>query len=168
MTIIQKGELMSDLISRQAVIDALRDYLVEKRCPDDGTLTCRLIENEVINKLPPAEPKKRGMNIEQEKMIVEALPSLYPLQEFEEKAIDTVLNAIPHWIPVTENCDCDLMDNEEVLVFQKDGTINGQIRHAMFYDFNGKKKFVTWEEGITIYNVLAYMPLPEPYKGVTT
>ena len=73
----------------------------------------------------------------------------------------------PHWIPVTENCDCDLMDNEEVLVFQKDGTINGQIRHAMFYDFNGKKKFVTWEEGITIYNVLAYMPLPEPFKGVT-
>ena len=73
----------------------------------------------------------------------------------------------PHWIPVTENCDCDLMDNEEVLVFQKDGTINGQIRHAMFYDFNGKKKFVTWEEGITIYNVLAYMPLPEPYRGVT-
>ena len=74
----------------------------------------------------------------------------------------------PHWIPVTENCDCDLMDNEEVLVFQKDGTINGQIRHAMFYDFNGKKKFVTWEEGITIYHVVAYMPLPEPYKGVTT
>ena len=73
----------------------------------------------------------------------------------------------PHWIPVTENCDCDLMDNEEVLVFQKDGTINGQIRHAMFYDFSGKKKFVTWEEGITIYNVLAYMPLPEPYKGDT-
>ena len=74
-------------------------------------------------------------------------------------------DAESHWIPVTENCDCDLMDNEEVLVFQKDGTINGQIRHAMFYDFNGKKKFVTWEEGITIYDVLAYMPLPEPYKG---
>ena len=107
------------------------------------------------------------MNIDQEKMIVEDLPSLYPLKDYEEDAIDTVLDAIPHWIPVTENCDCDLMDNEEVLVFQKDGTINGQIRHAMFYDFNGKKKFVTWEEGITIYNVLAYMPLPEPYKGVT-
>ena len=77
------------------------------------------------------------------------------------------LEAEPHWIPVTEDCECDLMDNEEVLVFQKDGTISGQIRHAMFYDFNGKKKFVTWEEGITIYNVVAYMPLPEPYKGVT-
>ena len=108
------------------------------------------------------------MSIEQEKMIVEALPSLYPLKNFEEEAIHAVLDAIPHWIPVTENLDCDLMDDEEVLVFQKDGTINGQIRHAMFYDFNGKKKFVTWEEGITIYNVLAYMPLPEPYKGVNT
>ena len=40
----------NDLISRKQAIDALRDYLVEKRCPDDGTLTCRLIENEVINK----------------------------------------------------------------------------------------------------------------------
>ena len=82
-------------------------------------------------------------------------------------AVELLEKFEPHWIPVTENCDCDLMDDEEVLVFQKDGTINGQIRHAMFYDFNGKKKFVTWEEGITIYNVLAYMPLPEPYKGVT-
>lgn len=35
------------------------------------------------------------MSIEQEKMIVEALPSLYPLQEFEEKAIQTVLEALP-------------------------------------------------------------------------
>ena len=48
---------MNDLISRQAAIDALRDYLIEKRCPDDGTLTCRLIENEVINKLPSAQPE---------------------------------------------------------------------------------------------------------------
>lgn len=43
---------MTDAISRQQTIDALRDYLAGKRCPDDGTLTCRLIENEVINKLP--------------------------------------------------------------------------------------------------------------------
>lgn len=103
------------------------------------------------------------MNIDLEKDIVQSLSSLYPLKNFEEEAIHAVLDAIPHWIPVTENLDCDLMDDEEVLVFQKDG----QIRHAMFYDFNGKKKFVTWEEEITIYNVLAYMPLPEPYKGVT-
>lgn len=93
------------------------------------------------------------------------------MPEDGEKAIDMAIEALgkpePHWIPVTEDCECDLMDNEEVLVFQKDGTISGQIRHAMFYDFNGKKKFVTWEEGMTIYHVVAYMPLPEPYKGVT-
>ena len=46
------ASLGTDCISRQSAIDVLRDYLVGKRCPDDGTLTCRLIENEVINKLP--------------------------------------------------------------------------------------------------------------------
>ena len=53
---------MSDLIDRQAAIDALREYLVGKRCPDDGTLTCRLIENEVINKLPTIHPE-HGTNL---------------------------------------------------------------------------------------------------------
>ena len=52
------ASLGTDCISRQAAIDALRGYLVGKRCPDDGTLTCRLIENEVINKLPPIQPKR--------------------------------------------------------------------------------------------------------------
>ena len=52
------AEVGTDCISKQQAIDALRGYLVEKRCPDDGTLTCRLIENEVINKLPSAEPKR--------------------------------------------------------------------------------------------------------------
>ena len=52
------ASLGTNCISRQAAVDALRDYLLEKRCPDDGTLTCRLIENEVINKLPPIQPKR--------------------------------------------------------------------------------------------------------------
>lgn len=49
------AEVGTDCISKQQAIDALRGYLVGKRCPDDGTLTCRLIENEVINKLPPIQ-----------------------------------------------------------------------------------------------------------------
>ena len=52
------AEVGTDCISRRSAIDALRGYLVGKRCPDDGTLTCRLIENEVINKLPPIQPKR--------------------------------------------------------------------------------------------------------------
>ena len=51
------ASLGTDCISREQAIDALRGYLVGKRCPDDGTLTCRLIENEVINKLPPIQPE---------------------------------------------------------------------------------------------------------------
>lgn len=34
------------------------------------------------------------MSIDQEKMIVEALPSLYPLKDYEEDAIDAVLNSL--------------------------------------------------------------------------
>ena len=50
---------MKEYIEKQQAIDALRNYLVEKRCPDDGTLTCRLIENEVINKLPSVQPERK-------------------------------------------------------------------------------------------------------------
>lgn len=47
------------------------------------------------------------MNIEQEKMIVEALPSLYPLQEFEGKAIHKVIDALPSTQPEIIYCkDC--------------------------------------------------------------
>lgn len=28
------------------------------------------------------------------------------------KPLDVEIHPEPHWIPVTENCDCDLMDNE--------------------------------------------------------
>ena len=45
---------MSDLVSRQQAIDALRNYLVGKNISCDGTMMARLIENEVINKLPSA------------------------------------------------------------------------------------------------------------------
>ena len=44
------------------------------------------------------------MNIEQEKMIIEALPSLYPLQDFEEKAIHKVIDALPLAQPEIIRC----------------------------------------------------------------
>ena len=51
------AEVDTDCISRQQTIGALRNYLVGKNVPCDGTLTCRLIENEVISKLPSAQPE---------------------------------------------------------------------------------------------------------------
>ena len=47
---------MDDTISRQQAIDALRNYLVGKNIHCDGTLMARLIENEVVNKLPSVPP----------------------------------------------------------------------------------------------------------------
>ena len=108
------------------------------------------------------------MSIEQERMIVESLSSLYPLQEFEEKAIDTVLNAIPHWIPVTERLP---KDGRQVLVYAM-SVHYALAKYDEMRDADGtyKKQWVTfdaWKPYYTIKDVIAWMPLPEPYKGVT-
>ena len=103
------------------------------------------------------------MNIEQEKMIVEALPSLYPLKDYEEDAINTVLEALPHWIPVTEE---PIPDGEYLVTWtseiQEKPILSIICRYSGVWD--------CWELqmlGHQDINVLAYMPLPEPYKGVT-
>ena len=61
------------------------------------------------------------MSIEQEKMIVEALPSLYPLQEFEEKAIQTILDTLP---PAQQNL------SEEYAKAVRNWLVNYQIKCA--------------------------------------
>ena len=109
------------------------------------------------------------MNIEQEKMIVESLPSLYPMtQKFEEDAIHTVLDALPHWIPVTER----LPNKEEksYWVCLEDG---GQCQCRWTNDIYGlgANEWSKWgwkKVDLPQYSkVVAWMPLPEPYKGVT-
>lgn len=90
------------------------------------------------------------MSIEQEKMIVESLSSLYPLQEFEEKAIDTVLNAIPHWIPVTER-----LPKESGLYQVTD--MQGNVVRYVFNANEGSVEY--WRRCVK-----AWMTLPEPYK----
>ena len=89
------------------------------------------------------------MSIEQERMIVESLSSLYPLQEFEERAIDTVLNAIPHWIPVTE---ATLPEENRVVVVCGDkgtwdfGTYRGHGDNIHFWHWkkNTYKRVYWW------------------------
>ena len=116
------------------------------------------------------------MNIDLEKDIVQSLSSLYPLQEFEERAIDTVLNAIPHWIPVEQDlpkenylADGYVEPSQYVLV-----CVNYHICKVSRYWGHRKSKGVSdyvipdwmdledWDSD----NVVAWMPLPEPYKGV--
>lgn len=47
-----------DLIERGAAIDALNDYLIGKRCFDNGTMMAQFIERNVLRKLPPAQPEE--------------------------------------------------------------------------------------------------------------
>ena len=97
------------------------------------------------------------MNIEIEKEIVNALPSLYPLQDYEEEAIDTIIKAIPHWIPCSERLPdvqgCYLV-TEQIL-----GVSTVDIR---YYNIDDDDQYwYGWKD----YIVLAWMPLPDPWKG---
>ena len=107
------------------------------------------------------------MSIDQEKMIVESLPSIYPMQKFEEDAIETVLDALPRWIPCSERLP---KDNRQVLVYARSVHYAlakyDEMRNA---DGTYTKQWVTfdaWKPLYTIKEVIAWMPLPEPYKGV--
>ena len=150
------------------------------------------------------------MSIEQEKMIVEALPSLYPLHKHEEDAIRVVLDAIPHRIPCSERmpeCEQEVMicTKKKVYVSRKTGLewIEKPIITPALYEdgtmleIDSKWRwedidYAGWNEeedcGIIpegwwenrhfnpdeVYNnpvdreVIAWMPLPEPFMGVTT
>lgn len=103
------------------------------------------------------------MNIEQEKMIVESLSSIYPMQKFEEDAIKTVLDALPRWIPVTERLP-ELRHDVLLTVFfhERWNVAEGyrQDGEFMFWN-NGRLDSVLDEEN----RVIAWMPKPEPFKG---
>ena len=94
------------------------------------------------------------MNIDLEKDIVQSLSSLYPLQEFEEKAIDTVLNAIPYWIPVTDGLP---NIREDVLVSYYDEVMVGWLNDDSIWFAEGFGR-------LNMNDIVAWMPLPKPYK----
>ena len=77
------------------------------------------------------------------------------------QAIETAISALEkqeqdRWIPVTERLP---EEPDEVLV--TDGY--GEIRHAVYCHVCKKDVFITYEEGMTIHEVIAWKPLPEPY-----
>lgn len=67
------------------------------------------------------------------------------------------IDAVSHWIP----CEERLPELDEIcLVTEKDGS----IRHC-YFDSVDPVLFATVEEGMYVRNVVAWMPLPKPYKG---
>lgn len=70
------------------------------------------------------------------------------------------------WIPVTERLP---KDNRQVLVYAQ-STHFALAKYDEMMEPNGKweKQWVTfdaWKPYYTIKNVIAWMPLPEPYRG---
>jgi hypothetical protein len=82
--------------------------------------------------------------------------------DFSEEALDMAIFALEklekdRWIPVTERLP---EEPDEVLVTDGDG----EIRHAVYCHVCKKDVFITYEESMTIHQVIAWRPLPEPYK----
>jgi hypothetical protein len=83
-----------------------------------------------------------------------------PAEQLAE-AFDLAISALEkqeadRWIPVTER-----LPEEDKGLLVTDGY--GEIRHAVYIDWLEKVEFRTIEESITLYDVKAWRPLPEPY-----
>lgn len=73
----------------------------------------------------------------------------------------TIFDDIPsaqQWIPCSERLP---EGGREILVTEK----GGFIRHCEYANYGDFQEFQTVEEGLTVHDVIAWMPLPEPYKG---
>ena len=77
----------------------------------------------------------------------------------EQDEVKRVLENIPHWIPV------DLENNEPQLEEWVLVSSDGYVMQDCIVERGGKK---IWYHGGNIQADDRYMPLPEPYKGVTT
>ena len=179
---------MSDLIRRQDAVEALEQE-IDNATPINGDLSSadghyryalRLAKN-IIESLPSAEggdaevnPKSpymqqspnNGADLISRADAIEALRGLFDMRKSRAKVIvecfGELLNALPSseptgWIPVTErlpsNNGCVLVTIDDAIEFGKyeDGEWSIWVcEHWDEWDANG---------------VIAWMPLPEPYKG---
>lgn len=105
------------------------------------------------------------MNIEQEREIVASLSSIYPMQKFEEEAIDVVLGAIPHWISVTERVP-ETTDAVLTTYIVNGDRSKRYVEESTYYG-NDESWSSPWDEyrvAGTSIEVIAWMPLPHPVR----
>ena len=130
---------MSDLIDRQAAIDAIMDEL--RRVPTNAIRVKSRIEA-----LPSAQPQKV--------CVAEIKVEIDDIKDYIDKAIDA-----ERWISCSER----LPEEDGLYLATCDGEICGEDEpiSTMAEFENGK-----WVDDEDDYQcVLAWMPLPEPYKG---
>ena len=144
-----------DTISRQAAIEALAKH--EKSNGHNYTLFVDIVSEcaEIIRDLPSAQPEPSQVARDISTIIE------------NEKDMRVIASAQPEqrWIPVTERLP---ENNRQVLVYAMSVHFAlakyDETRQA---DGSYKMEWVTfdaWKPFYTIKNVIAWMPLPEPYK----
>ena len=170
---------MSDLISRQAAIDALDFEIVHMTAYCDGK-----------NEGNPLAQYNKGL--EDGKKAIEALPSAQPekvytaavtltdeqVKEAVEEAKNAVLSVIkpePHWTPCSEELPKEnghylvtfhQTATEEDLGFDMDDTDVRKMRYDTKHGWRTPRHIPSWINDAVVSTVLAWMPLPEPYKAI--
>ena len=88
------------------------------------------------------------------------------------------INPEPHWIPVTERLpETELQHpghgigdylKSDMVAVSGDFDYGDKVWIACYCDDLDGRTYWSDMDANTLYNVIAWMPLPEPYKGVTT
>lgn len=123
----------------------------------------------IVNQLAEESAK---ILIENDLAVIEALPSLYPLQAFEEEAIHRVIESTINTSTEHINCSTDGWIPCSVALPKEQGWYLAHVKHCL----NGivsiekvlwkKCKYGSWKwyrKGNDTM-VIAWMPLPEPYQ----
>lgn len=194
MTIIQKGERMSDLISRQAALDAIRSIKAITGTSDDAILLIDKAEAQTeLVMLPSAQPQSCKDAVSKAD-VLEVYAELYDVFDDNKEIknelhkiydkINTLQAAQPQqWIPVSDGLPDDLVEvnvtwinhnPEPYYDFIKDKAFTATAIHYRnkWYWYSSrcadilaeymKNDFDEIDEGVEI---IAWMPLPEPWKG---
>ena len=164
----EKEERMVDLISRQAAIANYQHVCITVKCGDcpfrieDGEFTdCRL--ERFLHQLPSAEPEQMIYTIKNDSMESSELDRL---RDIISNTSDITIIPIPseqHWIPVTERLPKAYEQNKDGV--RRYYLVQNEYGDMMVCSWNG----LDWEQMYQYKpiqeKVVAWMPLPESYKG---
>ena len=158
---------MDSLISRQAVIDALKDWY-------DGMIiisSFRGVEK-VIKALPSAQPERPEQPESAREYCAECdhieMCRWYPYEGCEFRSLPSV-QPEQRWVPCSER----LSEEGQIVLATHLGGLDPN-RQVIEHIYSGGKFLLNWEMDMEMLSptfgqrymgdVIAWMPLPEPYK----
>lgn len=161
----------------EKLIGRLEELEVQAYAKTDGGATYQTYRNVIEMVIQLAEEHKQQLSNDLE--IISSLPSLYPLQPFEEEAIHRVVASVKNnsWIPcserIPEDCDnrfymCIVENHEEDLPMfcQYEEGYGFGFWHDIYDEHTlgfVDSEFKTNEE-LGYEKVIAWQPLPAPYQ----